>query len=168
MGLGRAPSVKHLVETWEVMQFRASDAAARFAPHRPLRPDLEYLAEKTFSRQPEHPGGVGRDVSVVALMAAFVEEGWRLHVGREALMLACMLETGAASFRPGKIAVNWTYCLFASYDVKNVVNDVLLICKVFEGVGEFVSSVEAQLGFSNGHRDKSSRAQDSCPKRWCL
>ena len=33
---GRAPSVKHLVETWEVMQFRASDAAARFAPHRPL------------------------------------------------------------------------------------------------------------------------------------
>ena len=97
-----------------------------------------------------------RDVSDVALVAVFVVEGWRRHVGREALMLACMLETGAASFRPGKIAVNWTYCFFASYDVKNVVNDVLLLCNVLEGVSEFVSSVEAQLGFSKGTGTKAA------------
>ena len=71
-------------------------------------------------------------------------------------MLACMLETCAASFRPGKIAVNWAYCFFASYDVTNGVNHVLLLCKVLEGVGEFVSSVAAQLGFSKGIGTKAA------------
>ena len=88
-------------------------------------------------------------------MAAFVEEGWRLHVGREALMLACMLETGAASFRPGKVAVKWASCFVD--DVTNGVNEVLLRCKVLEGVRDFLSSVEEQLGLSKkgiGRKDK--------------
>ena len=104
---GRAPSVQHLVDTWDVMQFRASDAAAGFAPHWPLRSDLEFLAEKRFRASQNilgESGGVTYPLS--PLLAAFVEEGWRLHVGHEALMLACMLEPGAASFRPGEIAVN--------------------------------------------------------------
>ena len=79
-------------------------------------------------------------------MKAFVVEGWHRHVGREALMLACMLETGAASFLPGKVAVDWASCFVD--DVMNGVNEVLLRCKVLEGVRDFRSSVEEQLGLS--------------------
>ena len=41
------------------------------------------------------------------LLAAFVEEGRRCNVGREALLLACLMETGAATFDPGKVATAW-------------------------------------------------------------
>ena len=41
------------------------------------------------------------------LLAEMAAEGGRRQVGLEALLLACILETGAATFVPGKVAREW-------------------------------------------------------------
>ena len=79
----RKPSVQHLQETWEVMEFRASDAGAHFRPHRDLRPDLAFLAEQRFSASQNILRQTGGTYPLSPLLAAFVEEGWHHKVGRE-------------------------------------------------------------------------------------
>ena len=57
--------------------------------------------------------------------------------------LACMIETGAASFRPGEVALHWEFALGVVsngvQDLTNGANDVLLLGEALEDVNRFMS-----------------------------
>ena len=158
-----APTVKHLTEAWEVLQFRKSAEAEPFRPPpQPLRPDVVFLAEKRFGAIQKVLDESGTSYPLSPLLAAFVEQGRFLGVGREALRLACMIETGAASFRPGEVALHWASSAMAcpncsKSDLTNGANDVLLLGEVLEDVEKFMYSVEAQLGLTKGMSRKERR-----------
>ena len=48
-GSAKSSMVKHLLEVWEVMQWRSAAQAQRFAPHPSLRPELTSLAQLRFA-----------------------------------------------------------------------------------------------------------------------
>ena len=136
------PTVKHLTEAWEVLQFRESAEARPFGPPpQPLRPDVVFLAQKRFGAIQKVLDESGTSYPLSPLLAAFVERGCCLGVGREAIRLACMVETGAASFRPGEVALHWASSAMACQicsksDLTNGANDVLLIAwRGFGGCG---------------------------------
>ena len=80
-----APTVKHLDEAWEMLQFRESAAAAPFGlPPRPLRRDVEYLAQKRVGVSQKFLEKSGKTYPLSPLLAAFVERGCGRGVGREA------------------------------------------------------------------------------------
>jgi hypothetical protein len=54
-----------------------------------------------------------------------------------------MIETGAASFRPGEVALHWEFALGVVsngvQDLTNGANDVLLLGEALEDVNRFMS-----------------------------
>ena len=151
--------MKHLTEAWEVLQFRKSAEAEPFGPPpQPLRPDVVFLAQKRFGAIQKVLDESGTSYPLSPLLAAFVERGRSLGVGREAIRFACMQETGAASFRPGVVALHWASRAMdcSTSDLTNGANDVLLLGEVLEDVEKFMSSVEAQLGLTKGMSKKKN------------
>jgi hypothetical protein len=88
-------SIKDIDELWEILQWQQSQQALTlYGPFPVLRPDAVYLASLRFA-----------DVWPTVLplsprMAGFVKSAETRNVGREAMTLACMIETGATTFNP--------------------------------------------------------------------
>jgi hypothetical protein len=94
----KLPVVKHLEEVWEVMQWRKTRQARMFEPHSPLRPDLAFLAKLRYTDLVEQLSPDLKAWPMSPLLTSFVQQADLQNVGREALILACLLETEAATF----------------------------------------------------------------------
>jgi hypothetical protein len=86
-------------EIWEVEQWQESRRTDKFYGSFPvLRPDAAYLASLRYK-------DVGKSVITLSpRMAAFVESAKPLEVERPALLLACIIDCGAATFNPTSIS----------------------------------------------------------------
>jgi hypothetical protein len=100
-------AVKHLFEVYQVLQWRQKPQAEMFQPHAELRPDLVFLAKLRYQDFHEQLTPEQQSWPMSPLMITFVQHGLRRGVGREALILACLLETEAVTFIPEAVAGAW-------------------------------------------------------------
>jgi hypothetical protein len=103
----RLHSVKHLPEVRQILQWRNKPQARRFQPPPKLRADLSYLAIQRYHDLHEQLPTEQQSWSMSPLRITFVQEGLRRGVGREALILACLLETEAVTFILEIVAEAW-------------------------------------------------------------
>jgi hypothetical protein len=88
-------SIKDIDELWEILQWQQSQQALTlYGPFPVLRPDAVYLASLRFADV------LPTDLPLSPRMAGFVKSAEPRDVGREAMTLACMIETGATTFNP--------------------------------------------------------------------
>ena len=87
--------VKDLGDLWEVKLWRDTPVAMqRFGQFVPLSPNAEYLASLRFHGMPRHEWPLGHRI------VAFTSEAAEQGIAYEGLVLACMLESDAATFAP--------------------------------------------------------------------
>ena len=66
-----------------------------------------FLSHLRFAHLCHEDDGVEPDVPLSPLMAQMVTDGRKEGVGLEALVIACLLEAGAATFLPFRVAPLW-------------------------------------------------------------
>ena len=98
--------IQNLAEVYKVMQWRREERAQQFRPYPKMREDVVFIAAQRF---PDLHNQVTREQQswpLSTLRTTFVLEGRQRGVGREALILACMLEAEAVTFIPQKRSQN--------------------------------------------------------------
>lgn len=89
------------------MQWRRYDQGQKFMPFQALRPDLLFLAAKRFADANVRFNVKHDALPLSPLLSAYVQEGSRRQVPREAMMVACMLESDTATIVPMRVASAW-------------------------------------------------------------
>ena len=146
-GCAKAWTVKYLQETWHVMLWRSSEAAKGLVPHSALRPDLTFLASLRYGAANATLTDRTSWLPMCPLLAALIERGIRREVGREAIILACMLEAEAATFVPFEVAAAWARAKTGDGAGGHVCGGLLIqLCYVLEDLEEFLRCVRVQMG----------------------
>ena len=151
-----------------------------------------YLSHLRFSAAQSLISEKNKRLPFSPLYAAFVHEGERQGVGREALSLACLLASDAATFLPQQVATEWA--VDCAQQGSGVLNDcsnhsaagqvgsdavsaaghvgcdaLVQLCRVLEDLEAFLKSAERQLdsnsnGGSGGARGHLLRVKVSVRK----
>ena len=151
-----------------------------------------YLSHLRFSAAQSLISEKNKRLPFSPLYAAFVHEGERQGVGREALSLACLLASDAATFLPQQVATEWA--VDCAQQGSGVLNDCsnhsaagqvgsdavsaaghvgcdafVQLCRVLEDLEAFLKSAERQLdsnsnGGSGGARGHLLRVKVSVRK----
>ncbi len=91
-------SIKDIDELWEISQWQQTQLArSLYRPFPVMRPDAVYLASLRFEDV------MTTDLPLSPRMAGFVKSAEPRDVWREAITLACMIETGSTTFNPSSI-----------------------------------------------------------------
>ena len=140
------------------MLWKSSEAAKGVVPHRTLRPDLTFLAGLRFGAANATLAGRTSWLPMCPLLAAFRERGIHREVGREAVILACLLEAEAATFLPSVVAAAWARAKTGN-DVGVHVCDGLLIqlCNVLEDLEHVLRCVRVQMGTDGQKAGKAAK-----------
>jgi hypothetical protein len=146
--------IKHLGEMWEVIQWRKQVQAQKFQPHSALRPDLVFLAKLRYTDHVEQLEPHLKAWPMSPLMTSFVQQADRRNVGREGLILACLMETEATTFIPETVAAEWATSdrpsSAASQEAQTSAQDhpqtLLNLCRVLEDLNSCLECVYAELG----------------------
>jgi hypothetical protein len=129
-----------------------------FQPHAEVRPDLVFLAKLRYQDLHEQLTPEQQSWPMSPLMITFVQHGLRRGVGREALILACLLETEAVTFIPEAVAGAWTISnrksstagqeMQASDDRgdHDRCQTLLDLCRVLEELPTFLDCAFVQMG----------------------
>ena len=91
------------------MLWRGEERAQKFQPHPQLRADVEFIAALRFSHAHGQLTLAQQSWPLSTLRTTLVLEGKQRGVGREALILACLLEAEEVTFIPKNVAKNWIY-----------------------------------------------------------
>ena len=122
-----------LEKTWAVQQWRESPGGQAIVDAGPaLREDLLYVAKIQYRLQ------VRDWWPISPRLAVFVENALAVDAGIDAVSLACMVETGAASFNP-KIADS---------DISPA-SDLLVVARTPREVEEFLNAVRFNANTKN-------------------
>ena len=106
----KAQGIKNLPEVYQVMLWRGQEQAQKYQPHPQLRADVEFIAALRFSHAHGQLTLAQQSWPLTTLRTILVLEGKKRGVGREALILACMLEAEAVTFIPKNVAQKLDLC----------------------------------------------------------
>ena len=143
---------------------------------------MQFLADLRFSDASPRLDMAMEVLPMSPLLAAFVAEGRRSNVGREALSLACLLEAGAATFVPGKVACAWCRALQERAATREQSEDpvvsaagheghdsqrslaglerddpLMQLCNVLEDLNGFLWDVRVQMGVEGENQRKTMK-----------
>ena len=158
----QAQGIKHLSEVYRVILWRQEKRSQWFQPYPMLRNDVVFLATQRYQNLHGQVSPEQQSWPLSALRITFVLEGRERGVGREALILACMLEAEAVTFIPRIVAKTWASCSGKYADNIQVEQStidthfhsgsqtLLDLCRVLQELSEFLKCVNTAARTEGG------------------